>query len=164
MPACQFCDFAAPVGVEACPSCGAEMPSGVGTKQPTLEAELRALVDRGDKISAINRYRASTGVGLAEAKQAVEDLVAGRTLARTPDPMLAASPGFETEVLNVLSREGKIAAIKRYREHQRVGLKEAKEAVEAMAVRHGVAPKSAGCFGMLLLFAGSVLVMLVAVL
>ncbi len=59
---------------------------------------------------------------------------------------------LEANVLNALSRDGKIAAIKFYRERTKVGLKEAKEAVEGIATRHGVAAKGSGCAGVLLLF------------
>ena len=34
--------------------------------------ELRALIESGQKIEAIKRYREMTGAGLAEAKEAVE--------------------------------------------------------------------------------------------
>lgn len=38
----------------------------------TVSEAVRALVDRGEKIAAIKRHRDETGVGLAEAKEAVE--------------------------------------------------------------------------------------------
>lgn len=41
-----------------------------------LSAEVRALADRGEKIAAIKAYRESTGVGLKEAKDAVEAYLA----------------------------------------------------------------------------------------
>ena len=37
-----------------------------------LSAEARALADRGEKIMAIKAYRDQTGVGLKDAKDAVE--------------------------------------------------------------------------------------------
>lgn len=39
---------------------------------PGLDAEVRRLLDNGQKIAAIKRYRERTGAGLAEAKAAVE--------------------------------------------------------------------------------------------
>ena len=40
--------------------------------------EVRHLADRGEKIPAIKAYREATGAGLAEAKRAVEEYLAGR--------------------------------------------------------------------------------------
>ncbi len=40
--------------------------------------EVRHLADRGEKIPAIKAYRDATGAGLAEAKHAVEEYLAGR--------------------------------------------------------------------------------------
>lgn len=68
---------------------------------------------------------------------------------------------LEWEVIGYLERGQKIAAIKFYREKTQLGLKEAKDAVEAIEQRMGlsVVPQTAGCFGMVLLLsvlAGSV--------
>ena len=38
----------------------------------TVSEAVRALVERGETIAAIKRHREETGVGLAEAKEAVE--------------------------------------------------------------------------------------------
>lgn len=47
---------------------------------PAPKAAWKALVDEGParKIAAIKAYRDETGAGLAEAKRAVEDYIAGR--------------------------------------------------------------------------------------
>jgi hypothetical protein len=50
----------------------------------------------------------------------------------------SAPTGLEAEVLQLAKTQGKIAAIKRFREGTGVGLKEAKEAVESMMELHGV--------------------------
>ena len=54
-------------------------------------------------------------------------------------------------VLKLLRSGQKISAIKAYREQTGVGLKEAKDAVEAMAAKHEIAPASSGCSGVVLL-------------
>ncbi len=54
------------------------------------------------------------------------------------------------QIAEALQKGGKIHAIKLYRKATGVGLKEAKDAVEALAARHGIQPKS-GCAGVLLL-------------
>jgi ribosomal protein L7/L12 len=41
---------------------------------------IRAVAVAGEKIAAIKLYRVATGAGLAEAKQAVEALEAGRSV------------------------------------------------------------------------------------
>ena len=56
----------------------------------------------------------------------------------------------DDEVMKLLRSGSKIAAIKVYREQTGVGLKEAKEAVEAMASEHGISPAPSGCSGVVL--------------
>ncbi len=72
--------------------------------------------------------------------------------APTPDEPSAGPPdSLEAKVLEELRTGSKISAIKLYREQTGKGLKDAKEAVEAIAGSHGVAPAKAGCAGVLLL-------------
>ena len=54
--------------------------------QDSFENEIRQLLASGNKIAAIKRYREQTGVGLAEAKAAVESLDAGGSLAERAQP------------------------------------------------------------------------------
>lgn len=162
MTACQFCDFEAPAGATHCPSCGAELPVHAAPEnRPSLETELLALLDTGNVIGAIKRHREATGMGLAESKRLVEALQATGSLDTASATTKSDAPALEAEVLGVLSRDGKIAAVKVYRDRTKVGLKEAKEAVEAIAARHGVVAKTAGCFGMLV-FACSAIALLFA--
>lgn len=86
------------------------------------------LLRAGQKIEAIKRYRELTGVGLKDAKDAVEAMERGDAVPVTtaPAPVSAAN-------VQALLREGKkLEAIKLYREQSGLGLKEAKDAVEAM--------------------------------
>ena len=57
---------------------------------------------------------------------------------------------LDDEVLELLQSGQKISAIKLHRERTGVGLKEAKDAVEALATQHGVVPKPTGCAGVVL--------------
>jgi hypothetical protein len=57
--------------------------------------------------------------------------------------------GFEADLLPLLQEGKKIEAIKVYRETTGDGLREAKDAVEAIARRHGLAMSKAGCAGLL---------------
>ena len=53
---------------------------------------------------------------------------------------------FEAEILRLVRNNGKIAAIKRYREETGLGLKESKEAVERLAALHNLqAAGGTGC-------------------
>jgi ribosomal protein L7/L12 len=100
--------------------------------------EIGHLLSSGRKIDAIRLYREVFDTGLKEAKGAVEMLEAGRAL---PIPVSYAAPqppidsGAVLDDIRLLLHQGKkIDAIKRYREVYSVGLKEAKDAVEAIAL------------------------------
>lgn len=68
------------------------------TDGDNLSTELRDLLAAGQKIEAIKRYREATGVGLAEAKEAVEALERGEAvLTRKP-----VDSALETEVVSLL--------------------------------------------------------------
>lgn len=117
-------------------------------------AELTTLIDNGQKIEAIQKYRERTGVGLAEAKSAIEQIGDRLSGAGQPWDDRTAEPrdSAEGEVLGLMRSGQKIAAIKRYRETHGGGLKEAKEAVEALAAAHGIESKSgSGCAAVLAL-------------
>ncbi len=55
---------------------------------------------------------------------------------------------FEKRIVDLLRQGKKIPAIKLYREQRGTGLKFSKEAVEALAAKHGIA--NTGCAGVLL--------------
>lgn len=99
------------------------------TTPDPLEGEARALLAAGKKIQAIKLWRERTGLGLRDAKLAVE------ALAKTPSPSAgeSAEDALEREVRELLAGNKKIHAIKLWRERTGLGLREAKEAVEAMA-------------------------------
>ena len=63
-----------------------------------------------------------------------------------PDPN-----SMEGQVLALMQGQKKIEAIRLYREQTGAGLKQAKDAVEALAAKQGISPKGAGCAGMVLL-------------
>jgi ribosomal protein L7/L12 len=166
MTKCPFCDHKNPVSAERCESCGVwlrqgDEPTTGPTGRPTgesvgvdptpgdLEDRVRSLLSQGRKIEAIKEYRGATGAGLKAAKDAVEALERGQPLPTpgTPDDL-------EQQLLPLLVGGQKIPAIKLYRERTGAGLKESKDAVEALARRHGLAPKGAGCAGVVALLLG----------
>jgi ribosomal protein L7/L12 len=99
MTRCHFCDHRNPPGQKNCEKCGAELAHPEPPAE--TEASLAARHDLSDR---------------------------------------------ERETLKILAVEGKIAAIKHYRETTGLGLKESKDAVEELARRVGVKPAAGtGC-------------------
>jgi ribosomal protein L7/L12 len=106
--------------------------------------ELQDLVASGGKILAVKRYREITGVGLQEALHAVEHLgaAAGSGLAEAGARVkaLITDPGAlrqaEAAAMAALREGNAIEAIQRYRGYTNAGMKEAKEAIDALSVVH----------------------------
>lgn len=108
-----------------------------------LQVEVEHLLIQGRKINAIKLYRERTGLGLREAKDAI-DLIENTLLVRGPSPLTRAqtvevNPNEEREINmealtgeieRLLIQNEKIKAIKLYRERTGLGLREAKDAVE----------------------------------
>lgn len=112
---------------------GSEAATGGAPAPGEAVAAILALARGGKKIEAIRDYRALYGVGLKEAKDAVEGLMAGA--APTPPPARLPVTSLGDVVDLALQADLRalplIAAIKLYRERTGAGLKEAKDAVEA---------------------------------
>ena len=100
--------------------------------QPSLGADAspEQLLRAGRKIEAIKRYRELTGVGLKEAKDAVDAMQSGRSASLPPKSSLLRQVN-DSEIEAQIRSGHLIDAIKLYREKTGVGLKEAKDAVEA---------------------------------
>ncbi|HPH95471.1 MAG TPA: hypothetical protein PKW33_05985 [Anaerolineaceae bacterium] len=100
--------------------------------------EIVELLRQGRKLEAIELFREKTHTGLREATMVVET-IEGRILSGS-EPLIIQTDGAETggssgwmAQIQELMRQGKkIEAIKIYRQHTYVGLKEAKDAVERM--------------------------------
>jgi ribosomal protein L7/L12 len=95
------------------------------------------LLRAGRKIEAIKAYKELTGVGLKEAKDAVDALERGEPVAVpiAPPPLGPITPNVavdDRELREHLRADRLIDAIKRYRELTGLGLKESKDAVEAL--------------------------------
>lgn len=112
--------------------------------------ELLELVAAGKKVEAIKRFREMTGVGLQDAVDALELLqqhagvkdvvVRSATTAAALSSASALDPQrlkqAETAAMDALRAGNVMEAVKRYRQHTRLGLKEAKEAVDVLSVVH----------------------------
>lgn len=106
------------------------------------------LLDQGRKIEAIKRYRELTGAGLKEARDVVEAIDRGQA---TGFPTAAnVDDRFRRELIELLRKGRKIEAIKAYRARTGAGLKEAKDAVEALDPRPP-GERGGGCLAGLLL-------------
>lgn len=81
MPACPSCGHENPSGTPRCGRCEAQLPPPAPPRTADLEEQLCALLRDGRKIEAIKVYREAAGVGLKEAKDAVEGLAARRGIA-----------------------------------------------------------------------------------
>ena len=134
---------------------------------PTLSEEQWQPIDveiRADRmIAAIKAYRAATGEGLKEAKDAVEArlLVLAGIQGRGQGGTVESSEGSWEAVDAEILAGRNIQAIKLYRGTHGGGLKEAKEAVEARAseLRKKMPEKfapagKAGCMGVILVMIG----------
>lgn len=116
-------------------------PATPGAVPASLRRDVETLVMRGQKIQAIKRYREQTGLGLREAKEAVDALeqelfVPGTTTSfqhegESGNALLIAGDPDE-EVRRSVLEGRKIEAIKRYREQTGLGLRQAKEVVDAL--------------------------------
>lgn len=91
-----------------------------------LPQEVMAALAKGNKIEAIRLLREATGLSLAAAKEAVER-------GGTPpiQDSVVGSQALPAQVLAELARGNKIQAIKLLRKAKGLGLKEAKDAIDA---------------------------------
>jgi ribosomal protein L7/L12 len=93
-------------------------------------------IDAGRTIEAIRWVRARTGLGLKEAKDVVDALAAGEAgvaLERRSEHVQGLDDDdFNARLVVEIAAGNKIEAIRLYREHTGVGLKEAKDAIEAL--------------------------------
>lgn len=96
---------------------------------------VQQLVREGKKIEAVKLVREQTDLGLKEAKDAVDSIERGETPELRPRATATQHgvSGVDLDEINeLLLQNKKIEAIKLYREQTGVGLKEAKDAIEAI--------------------------------
>src|SRR5262245_37581787 len=120
-------------------------------------SELAGLIASGRKIEAIKLYRELTGLGLAEAKYAIESLEASSGASQKAEGSINSPLPKDklAEISECLFRGNKIEAIRLYREFTKVGLRDAKEQIDALEAslrakspqRFVGTPASKGCFG-----------------
>jgi len=108
------------------------------TPQP-LPAEVVAALEQGQTIEAIKRLRTATGLGLKEAKEAIDRHHAGT--AGRPRPSIAAAAALPFSVASAMMQGNKLEAIRLLREQGGLGLEEAKATVEAYEREHPAADR-----------------------
>lgn len=81
MPECPTCGHENPSGAARCGRCDTPLPAPAPPSTEQIEDQLCALLRAGRKIEAIKIYREANGVGLKEAKDAVEALAVRRGIA-----------------------------------------------------------------------------------
>ncbi|MDQ0642957.1 ribosomal protein L7/L12 [Microbacterium murale] len=134
-------------------------PAGQGPLQPaaqptavTAEAahEIERLLSQGQKITAIKLMREQTGLGLAEAKNLIDTWPNGVSVAQRrfapylasptaavppPAPRGVLPPDIIAQIDHLVAADQKIHAIKLFRAATGVGLKEAKDRIDAWVPR-----------------------------
>lgn len=98
--------------------------------QPQQAQKIHELIDASQILMAIQVYRDATGVSLAEAKRAVEEMMRMEAARPPSGTRNFDNPVLESKIRSMLSKGKKIEAVKIYREEYGIGLKEAKDAVE----------------------------------
>lgn len=101
---------------------------------PDQVQKIHKLLHDRQLIQAIKVYHDATGVSLAEAREAVEEM-ARNELTKPPSGVRNYDdPVLEGKIKSLLSKGKKIEAVKIYREEYGVSLKEAQDAVERVGI------------------------------
>lgn len=122
--------------------------------QEDFEEMIRQVLDSGNWIQAIKVYREKTGVGLAEAKEAVESLAAGGEVAgnSSTSQVPVDDPELIDEMKELIGQGNPLLAVKLFRERTGCGLKESKGIVDQIGIDSGLSsPSDSGCLGTVLL-------------
>ncbi|MGD8404564.1 MAG: hypothetical protein PVJ21_12950 [Anaerolineales bacterium] len=100
------------------------------------ERQIRELIARDQKIAAIKLYREATGSSLRDAKEAVEAIERG-TADYFPKSEQVDMPdtSLDNRIKRLLAERKKIEAVKVYRDAHNCGLREAKDAVDAIEMQ-----------------------------
>ena len=101
---------------------------------PSLPPDVLAALDEGQIIEAIKRLRAATGLGLKEAKDLIDAHQRGEDVFITAGATALAGSSFHVPdaVRQALAEGHKIEAIRLLRDHEGLGLKEAKDRADAI--------------------------------
>lgn len=105
---------------------------------------VRDLISQNQQIDAVKRYRELSGVGLKEANDAISYLMdhPNAVIEKVDPSSLSQGQGKisaadEVQIRDFLRQGNKIEAIKIYRKATGLGLREAKDAIDAMEQKLG---------------------------
>lgn len=100
------------------------------------EGQIKVLIAKGNKIAAIKLYGEISGVGLKESKDAIETIMRSAPI-NSPASAQVGEPAaaLDDQIKQFLAKRKKIQAVKVYREAYTCGLKEAKDAVDAIGAQ-----------------------------
>ena len=104
---------------------------------PLPDSVLGAL-QRGNSIEAIKLLRESTGLGLKEAKDRIDEHLSGRT---TPLATPVSPSSLPPTVHTALHQGNKIEAIRLLRQATGLGLKEAKDTIDSFQSGNRIEPR-----------------------
>ena len=97
---------------------------------PDQVRKLHEMIHAKELIHAVQFYQSATGVSLAEAREAIEEM-AQDEFTKPPSPEWDRdNPVLESKIKSLLGKNKKMDAIKIYRDEYGVGLNEAQAAVE----------------------------------
>ena len=99
---------------------------------PDQVQQIHKFIHDQQLLHAIKLYREATGVGLAEAKDAVDRMARGEAVKPPAGTMDYDNPVLEGKIKSLLVRGQKVEAVRIYREEYGVGLKQAKDAVDRL--------------------------------
>jgi ribosomal protein L7/L12 len=98
--------------------------------RPDQVQKIHEFIHAKQIIQAIQFYREATGVGLAEAKAAVEEMARAELMKPPSGVRTYDDPILENKIRSLLARRKKVEAVKIFREEYGISLKEAKDAVD----------------------------------
>jgi ribosomal protein L7/L12 len=102
-----------------------------------LRDSVLAALQRGNSIEAIKLLRESTGLGLKEAKDRIDEHLSGRTAPLATTTLPGSLP---SAVLAALHQGNTIAAIRLLRQATGLGLKEARDAIDSFQSGNRIEP------------------------
>ena len=102
----------------------------------SLPSQVLQALARGQQIEAIRLLREATGLGLKDAKDAIDAHLRGESV--MPPSAGGMTDTTPQDVIEALRRGNKIDAVRRMRAHTGLDLKAAKERVDVLQAQHGL--------------------------
>jgi ribosomal protein L7/L12 len=101
-----------------------------------LEQSVIDALNNSGQIKAIKLLRELRGIGLKEAKEAIDTYLAQKSTSSDGNAKPPKSDNLEQVVIEQLKKNGQVAAIKILRKLRGIGLKEAKDIIDSFLSHH----------------------------